>query len=375
MKIVFVLENYYQHLGGAEVLFKNLCEGLAEKHNVTVVTHRLPNTLEEEYINKVRIVRVNVPRKASRYFFTFFCIPTLLRHCKDADVIHTTTYNGAPPAWLIGKLYRKPKVITILEVIGDRWCKLLNMSWVSGKLHQFLEKRIVNLKFDKYVCISKATESDLVQANFNADSTFIYPGVDYKHWNPNKYSKIKIKKKLGLKNKFVYLFYGRPGPSKRFTHLLKAVSIIKKKLPNSMLFTILSKDQQYDKYHYEIQDIMMNEELCNYVQVLQPVSYKELPNYIKMADCVIVPSVTEGFGYTTVEACAMGIPVVASNVGSIPEVISGRYILVPSKDSNAIAQGVIDIFEGKGFEVTGRKFLWSDCIKEYEKVYKEVCKK
>lgn len=373
MKIVFVLENYYPHLGGAEVLFKNLCEGLAKRgHNIIVITHKLPNTFEEEFINKVRIIRVKVPKKASRYFFTFFCIPTLLRHCKNADIIHTTTYNGAPPAWLVSKLYKKPKVITILEVIGKRWSTQLNMSWASGKIHQILEKIIVNLKFDKYVCISKATESDLVQTNFEADSTYIYPGIDYKHWDFTKYDGDKIKKELELKNKFVYLFYGRPGPSKGFIHLLKAVKLIKKKIPNSCLVAILSKDEQYKKYYGKINNIMLNESLINDVIILPSVEYNNLPNYIKMADCVVIPSVTEGFGYTTIESNTMAVPVVASNVGSIPEVISGKYIFSRVGDPNDIAFCVEMIFRGEGKVTPLRSFLWDDTINEYEKVYNEV---
>lgn len=375
MKIVFVLENYYPHLGGAEVLFRNLCEGLAKKYNVIVVTHRLPGTLEEEFINKVRVIRVNVPKKFSRYFFTFYCIPTLMRHCRDADIIHTTTYNGAPPAWFISKLYKKPRVITILEVIGSRWATQLNMSWLSGKLHQFLEKRIVNLKFDKYICISKATEKDLVQANFYADSTYIYPGVDYEHWNPNKYSRIKYRKKLGLKNKFIYFYYGRPGPSKGFTHLLKAVSIIKKKMPNSCLVALLSRDEQYLKYYDEINEIINKEKISDYVKILPSVDYKELPHYIKMADCVVVPSVSEGFGYTTVESCTMNVPVVASNVGSIPEVISGKYVFSEVSNSEDIAFCIEMIMRGEGKITPVRSFLWSDCIEQYEEVYNEVLKK
>jgi multimeric flavodoxin WrbA len=45
MKILFVLEHYYPHTGGVEILFKNLCEGLVKKgHEVEVITTRLANT-------------------------------------------------------------------------------------------------------------------------------------------------------------------------------------------------------------------------------------------------------------------------------------------------------------------------------------------
>ena len=40
MKILFVIENYPPHIGGVEALFKNLAEGLAKKHEVTIITHK-----------------------------------------------------------------------------------------------------------------------------------------------------------------------------------------------------------------------------------------------------------------------------------------------------------------------------------------------
>ena len=45
MKILFVIENYLPHIGGAEIVFKTLAEGLVKKgHSVDLITHRLKNT-------------------------------------------------------------------------------------------------------------------------------------------------------------------------------------------------------------------------------------------------------------------------------------------------------------------------------------------
>ena len=45
MRILFVLENYLPHIGGVEILFKNLSESLVKKgHEVDLVTHRLKGT-------------------------------------------------------------------------------------------------------------------------------------------------------------------------------------------------------------------------------------------------------------------------------------------------------------------------------------------
>ena len=65
--VLFVLENYVPHHGGVEVVFKNLCEGLAEAgHRITVLTHHLPGTKREELVSGVRVVRVKCLANCTR---------------------------------------------------------------------------------------------------------------------------------------------------------------------------------------------------------------------------------------------------------------------------------------------------------------------
>jgi len=379
LKIIFVLENYFPHVGGVEILFKNITEGLVvQGHNITVITHRFKNTKKYEVVNGVKIHRVSVPSFASRYFFTFACIPLLLKLSKNTDIIHTTTYNGAPPSSLVAKVRNIPSVITIHEVIGQNWTKLLEMSWLSGKIHEIIEKLIVNLPFSAYVGVSNSTVKNFQKANKNKKGITVYNGMDYEFWNSKNIKSnevLKIKKELRIKeNQFTYLFYGRPGPSKGFEYLLKSVKLIKKAIPNSKLVAILSKDKAYEKRYNNILKYIEKNELQDHVLIHNPVNYNNLPKYLMASDCVVIPSLTEGFGFTTTESCALGRPVVASNTTSIPEVISGKYILVNPANSKSIANGIIDIYTKKYNKTKIKKFLWKDCIKGYEKIYYSIIK-
>ena len=62
-------------------------------------------------------------------------------------------------------------------------------------------------------------------------------------------------------------------------------------------------------------------------------SRSELQSYIAASDCIVVPSLSESFGFAAAEACAMGKPIVASNVASLPEVVSARFILIEPGDT------------------------------------------
>ena len=115
MKILFICENYLPHYGGAEVVFKNLAERYQKRgHQSTILTHQLKNTKKTEIINNVQVHRI--PSLFSRYIFSFTAIPKAIKLAQQHNIIQTTTFNGAFPAWIAGKLTRKPVVITIHEI-------------------------------------------------------------------------------------------------------------------------------------------------------------------------------------------------------------------------------------------------------------------
>jgi len=69
---------------------------------------------------------------------------------------------------------------------------------------------------------------------------------------------------------------------------------------------------------------------------------KDVPGLLASADVLVHPSRTEGFGLTLAEAMAAGLPVVASNVEGIPEVLAGTdSIMVPPDDPDALCRAVL----------------------------------
>jgi len=376
MKILFVLEFYPPHIGGVEIVFKNLAEGLVkEGHEVTIVTQRLNRTKKQEIVNGVSIFRINC--LSSRYLFTFLSIPKVFNLAKQADIIHTTTYNGAFPSWIAARLLRKPSIITIHEILGKSWLTFGNLNWFTAKLHQFLERLIIFLNFDCFVSVSESTKRNLLKhdSKLEKKSVVVYNGVDYDFFNSKKYDGKKIRKKLGLNKKFVYLFYGRPGISKGLEYLIKAVPKISKNIPNSKFLAIVSGHGTFEKSYEQILKLINKLNIKNNMILLNPVPRKELPNYIKAADCVVVPSLTEGFGFTAAESSAMGKAIVASNTDSLPEVVSGKYVLVKSASPKAIARGVELVYRKKVKIRERKKFSLNDNIENYQRVYKQLLMK
>lgn len=370
MRILFVCENYLPHYGGAEVVFKNLAEGYVKKgHHVSLVTHRLKGTKKYELINGVKVYRINCFR--NRYLFSFFSIPTVIKLAKKNQIIQTTSFNGAPPAWLAAKLTRKPVVITVHEVWVNKWHKVTDLTKLSCFIHNFLEKMIYLLNFNKYICVSNATRNDLLQLNINKKkATTIYNGLDYNFWNPAKYDGKKIRKELELKEKFIYFSWGRPGSSKGFEYLIKAVPYIYKRIPNSTCLLMLGSAEKYPQKFKKIKTIA-NKVGEDKIKIISSVRNEELGDYIKAADCVVIPSIAEGFGYTAVEACAMDKPIIVTNAGSLPEVVSGKFVMVNPKSAREIAKGVEKMFKCEIKSMPLKKFTWNEAIDSYLKIYLE----
>ncbi len=105
-----------------------------------------------------------------------------------------------------------------------------------------------------------------------------------------------------------------------------------------------------------------------------------LPALYQLADCLVFPSLYEGFGLPPIEAMACGLPVIASNRGSLPEILGDAALLVDPEDPVAIARAVQRVLEDAALRQTLRargfkrssQFRWEHCAEETLAVYRSV---
>ena len=93
----------------------------------------------------------------------------------------------------------------------------------------------------------------------------------------------------------------------------------------------------------------------------------DVPQMMKMMDIFVLPSFQEGFPRTVIEAMYTEIPVVATNISGIPEIISDgdNGILIPAGDANAIAQKCLMLYRNPGL----RKSIGINAKKKVESGY------
>ncbi|MBA7667497.1 D-inositol 3-phosphate glycosyltransferase [subsurface metagenome] len=110
------------------------------------------------------------------------------------------------------------------------------------------------------------------------------------------------------------------------------------------------------------------------------VPQEDLPAYYSGAECLILPSFYEGFGFPPLEAMACGCPVIVSNRASLPEVTGEAAIKVDPYDTNGLASALEVVLTddslkrelvSKGLE-HARQFSWEKAARETMAVYQSV---
>ena len=113
------------------------------------------------------------------------------------------------------------------------------------------------------------------------------------------------------------------------------------------------------------------------------VSREDLATVVAGAQALVYPSVYEGFGLPPLEAMASGVPVIASNVSSIPEVVGDTGILIDPQDVDGLTRAfeklltAPDVRQSMAQKALERSamFTWTDCVSETVDAYRLVLSK
>lgn len=372
MKICIVLPHFYPYIGGGEKLFFDLARGLlANGHEIRVVARNVGT----EYLGYREVEGISVYYCAWKSFFGH-PIPRkadIEEHIQWADVVHTSIFT---PAAIVSRLSRKHKkkcVMTVHEVRGNKWF------WVENPINAILffvyEQYVCRQKYDVYHAVSEATKRDFLKfCGKNKKVVRVYNAVsEMDHTLADKSDK-NLREHFGLgKDERVFLYYGRPGKTKGVDIYRDALRIINKNNPSleKVKFCYLLGVEPV-KLHKRYEKSIRTNGLDGIVRIKDSVSREDLCKFITQADYVVVPSVTEGFGLSALEACQMNKKIIFSDGGALEEVVYGNCLCFHNRNSEELAkhiQNVIDkgdlAFETREF----KEFPFKKMIEGIEDIY------
>jgi len=335
-----------------------------------VITSRLSGTKPQEVIDGVEIQRLRLHGRSHRFSFGITSTPSVAKTLRVFDLAQGPTFVAALPLGLATELSGKPSILTVLEVFGEAWKEFYPRKPVTSLAYREAERVLLRLNFTRYVAISEHTRKALL--SFDIESRRcdkIYPGIDYGFWTSGYANPELFRAGNRIGNRFLYMSYGRAGVSKGIEYLLDAALLVAKRMPDSRFLLVLNEGETYNLLEKRITESRL---LRGHVMLRSRLAGTELRDAVAAANCVVVPSLSEGFGYTVAEACAIGTPVIASNTASIPEVISGRHLLVSPRNPQAIADAILRGRDGDWMVAPPKRFTWNDAATAYEGCFRKA---
>lgn len=355
MRIAMIIEAWKPIWGGGQVHVYELCKRLV-KYGVEIDLYvmalkdkegNIYNEDEELFDGKLRIIRLGIPKRWEDitvfdriYWAILTMIATIRNHRrKKYNIIHAHAYFPGIPGKILSKLLNIPVVYTVHGANNLE----LGSNTMLAKFENFLLTRI---KYDLQITVSK--------------KFFRYSNVNQLIYLPNGVSLDDVSKCLVRKHDyFVFLYVGRFDYVKGVDILLKAVHKIKEELiKNNAKIKLVG-------YGYDeewLKKLASELNLNGIVEFVGKKLGKDLIMEYCSSDVFVLPSRSEGFPLTILEAWASKLPVIATEVGENPYLVKHRYNgwLVKPEDVEELAEvlkGVLNTPRRK-LEIMGERGYW-----------------
>ncbi len=337
MHILFILDYFPPYIWWIETLFSDVTDFWVQQwHTIHVITSRhdkkLPVIEKRHWVIIYRIGknRFTIILHALRFWIKNRSL------LQSIDHIHTSTFSAAIPARLLSKLHKKTCTITIHEIYDTL---RYHLKGSKAQIYITFEKLLLRLPWAHIITVSRSTKLMIQDIHHLPDTavSVIYNQIDSSFWNREQVQSkdvIILKKEKNLTHKKVWLFIGRLGYEKWLPYLIEAINNVIKTHPNFILVIIAPKTKNI--YSQDIQhqikstkDQIINNNLHNHIVWIDPVENNEnLRLWMAASDIGIIPSMSEWFCYTAVQMQAMGLPLIVSKVGALPEVLKSHHTFV-----------------------------------------------
>jgi glycosyltransferase involved in cell wall biosynthesis len=230
-----------------------------------------------------------------------------------------------------------PLINLVLDTSSLKGARFSSMRWQGRRLFELLLREGSRLA-DRIVCISKATARDVADTvpEFADKVRVIHNGIADEWLTPSKPCALERQS-----SRPYFIWYGYIAPRKNIPRLLHGYAEALKKAQEPLPDLVVIGPPGIEKP--PIKDEIERLGLKGRVHRMPPQSLDALIALVSDSKGLAFPSLFEGFGVPIVEAFARGVPVLTSNVTSMPEVAGGLAVLCDPEDAASIAEGLIQL--------------------------------
>lgn len=230
---------------------------------------------------------------------------------------------------------------------------------------------------NRVIAVSQATRDDLIRlVDADPDKIDVVLEAADPAYQPisSEHELAAARRRLGVDRPYV-LFVGSLEPRKNLPRLLEAFALVRREA-DVQLALVGRRGWLFQPIFERLAALGLEP----HVRVVEGVPHAELAPIYSAAAVLAFPSLYEGFGLPAVEAMACGCPVVASDRGSLPEVVGQAGLLVPADDSAALAKALLSVLTSRGRrdDLVGRgleraaAFSWRRAATETLAVYERA---
>lgn len=362
LQLIFSIEK-----GGAESYLFNLIDSSIDK-KIDIEYHLITNHIGYNHDKLAKQVEKTTLIKMQS-IFDIKAGYRIAQYCRKhkIDIIQAHFLRESYIAVLTKIFYPKVKVLWTMHFSHEKksFVKVLN--------------KALSYFTDKIICVSKAVKDTLINEGINSKKlNVIYNGVDTETFKPlNQQS---IRKELNIRDEELLLItVARFHKEKGHEFLIDALSEFKKfDIPFKAL--LVGDGDELENIKSRVEDVNLKN------QVIFMGFSEEIPKLLSTSDIYLSPSVNEAISFSILESLSCEVPVIATEVGGIPEVLSGTDCgyMVTYGDKIEFANKIKTLYTEKELynlmKKNGRKLVLEKFSKEqmlvatYEQ-YKSLLKK
>ncbi len=362
MKVLLQCPYYAPEVGGLESHVRDLSEGLARRsHKVTMLTSRSrPGLSAREEIAGVRVWRAWMPARTPTGWIAHVAatVPVHARLARDADILHAHTFASVLPALLNRSRHRRPLVVTLhtshflMRAEKTRWRPIL--------------RRLIRAA-DYLLATSEEIRDVALGIYPHPRAEAITNPVDTDRFSPTDAPpdsgrlRIIVPRRLFPKNGVEYFVRAMPLIAQR----LDAEAWVVGDGPERVRLTALAEELG----------------VRDRIEFLGARPHDEMPELLRSAHLAVIPSLMEATSIAALEAMSSGLPVAASAVGGLPELIDDQVgALFQAGDPESMADTITTLLQRPGLRELGRigrervvaKWSLGRMLDRHEEIYREL---
>lgn len=267
-----------------------------------------------------------------------------------------------------------PTVMTVHDLIFERFPQhhtWRNVQFLRAAMPRFTRAATA------LIAISQKTRDDLIEFYRTPPEKIhvIYEGIDSRFQPASADEVARVKEKYSPDRPWLVMV-GTLEPRKNHAAAIRALRLLKREGYPHRLLCIGGKGWLFG----QVNSIVSELGLTNDVVFTGYAPDADLPALYTGADCSLVPSLYEGFGFPVLEAMACNAPVVCSNTSSLPEVAGDAAIQIDPDDYHALADAVrliltqptyADALRERG-RAQAANFRWQQCAAETAALYRQI---